>query len=69
MITANDIIRKLIKEKGYKSCKQFCEKNLIDLYAFYNQLKTNSWNAQMLEKISKALNENLLFLTNSKRGK
>ena len=65
MITASDIILKLIKDKGYKTILDFCEKHKILYGTFVKDLNNNIWTKKMLEKVSNALNVDLLKYKNS----
>lgn len=70
MITANEIILKLILQKGYKSLREFCLKNGIDYNSLrVNQRLNNSWTSEIIKKISNALGEDLSFLINAKVGR
>jgi hypothetical protein len=69
MIIANDIILKLIKEKGYKNNREFCTKNGIDCTIFSRQLKENAWTSLMLGKVGKGLGKDLSFLVNARVGR
>lgn len=61
MTTKNDIILKIIKERGYKNLGEFCKKNNISYDKTYKRMYSiYGWDKEMLSKIGSALSVDLI---------
>ena len=69
MVRASEIIMREIREKGYNSGLEFCEKNGIDYVSFMICVEKNSWTSKRLEKIGDILSVNLKSFANAKVGR
>ena len=68
MITTSDLIRKLIKDKGYKTIKEFCEKNNINYLNFKMVVFNNSWSKKSIDYTGEALGVDLSKFINAYVG-
>ena len=66
MITTSDIIRKQIKEGGYKTIELFCKTNGISKGVVFQCIFTNKWSDKHLKRIGDALGKDLTYLANTK---
>ena len=68
MITASDIIVKLLKDKGYTSPTAFSKSIGISFSNFSKAIRDNMWTESMLEVVGKALGEDLSRFVTAKVG-
>jgi hypothetical protein len=69
MVTASDIIRKLISDAGYKNIETFANESKISCKALKKSLLNNIWTRQMLEKVGSGLGKDLSKLKTANLGR